>query len=96
MDHITGPQHAHNAHQDPKGIEQRIGAVFFEDRTPSEQHRIDGVEEPDGQEWAFGTHPAYHTETADAHYHSQHFQLFQIAKYELIGRIEHHFVFLQI
>jgi hypothetical protein len=71
--HAIGSQHSDDADEDPKDVQNRVGVVLFQNRTPREQHGIDGIERPHKYEGAARPHPTDEAETEDTHQDADHF-----------------------
>lgn len=79
MKKTGGAHNADRSDENPKRIQQRIGEIAFQQRTPSQDDGVGGVYNPDQHERAVRAEPAYEAETADAHQDAGQFHDFYVS-----------------
>lgn len=57
----------------PKNVEDGIGEIFFQDRTPCEHDCVDSIEDPHEHERASRTKPAHQAKTKYPHENAYEF-----------------------
>ena len=67
MEHVSCPQDADQANQNPKPIQHHVGVVALEGGAPRQHDGIGGVENPNEHERASGSQPTDEAETENPH-----------------------------
>jgi hypothetical protein len=65
-------KYSDDADYHPEHIEDRVGEILFQDRTPRKHYCVNRVENPNEHERAGGTKPAYHAKTRYSHEDAYH------------------------
>lgn len=78
------PHHPHDAYPHPKDVQQRIGRVLPDQRTPRQHDCVSRIEGPHKEEGTVGTKPAHQREADDSHDDACHLDGSDVAPHRLV------------
>src|SRR5207237_10474559 len=82
------PDDANRADADPEHVENRVGRIALDERTPGEHDRVDRVEYPHKEKGTMWPESAHQREAEDPHQHADHLDGAKISNHDRVQRAQ--------